>query len=314
MKRSSPNVIGIIFVTMLVVPAAIAIYFREAKHDYRRLGPLPGKEPVVKLRTPDSKIVEMNMEQYLTGVVSAEMPAAFHDDALTAQAIVARTYAVQWIINNPDTPLSSDYRICQGWESPEASRKKWGIIRYIIYSRKIRKAVSSSRGMIVAYRGHPAETPYHSTSGRFTEDAAEVWGKNVPYLKSARCKWCGRSPRYSETRTITAHELAEAFPEICRGQSSPDLSIVSRNASGRVKSISLGGQIVKGTDFRKALGLNSTNFTVTEQDGKFIIKTTGYGHGVGMCQYGADGMAKDGHSYKSIIEYYYSGTSLVNFY
>jgi len=276
------------------------------------------------LYVPEGKVYGMDLEEYVKGVVASEMPASFHEEALRAQAILARTYAVTKMRifggtpRRPDADVSSDPKIDQAWNPQSVIKAKWGILGFWLNWSKIERAVEETRGLILTYQGLPCEVVYHSTCAGRTEAARDVWGKDVPYLQSVACPYCGHSPYAGKkTVTVSASEVAKALSS-CLGQSIPAAKIAEKGAivvsevspTGRVKELLVQGQRVRGLEFRAALGLNSTNFTWTSKGDSLLFQIQGYGHGAGLCQYGADGMAKQGKTFRDILSYYYPGTSV----
>jgi stage II sporulation protein D len=157
---------------------------------------------------------------------------------------------------------------------------------------------------------------FHSTSAERTASAQEVWGFDYPYLKSVPCKWDTDSPRYADTRSITLSELEQRLGTdagvlaAAQSGSSAIAQIVDRTESGRVDKIRIGSKTFSGISVREKLDLRSANFTVETKGSAMVFKTIGYGHGVGLCQYGANGMAKDGHDFREILTYYYTGVAI----
>jgi stage II sporulation protein D len=268
----------------------------------------------------ENKIIPLELEEYIKGVVAAEMPAKFHLEALKAQAIAARTVTVKRLkhFGGPGyqavqgADLSDDVNDSQAWLGKADLLKKWGLFNYYTYWRKISRAVEETSGLIITYEGKPVDAVYHSTSGPKTENSEEVWGVFQPYLRSVQCPFDKHSPRYFEEKTFPLLELQSRLGLDTYSPSSGDsfIRIINYTASGRVKNIKIGGRVYQGKELRSLLGLNSTFFTCQISDQKVVFKTIGYGHGVGLCQYGADGLAELGKDYKEIIHYYYQGVEI----
>ncbi|MDO4541756.1 MAG: stage II sporulation protein D [Bacillota bacterium] len=248
---------------------------------------------------------KLSLEDYITGVIAGEMPTDFAPEALKAQAVIARTYAAAVLAQGGE--LCDDPGHCQCYYDEEALSAKWGK-DYQSKIAKCREAVTATDGEVILYNGEIAKTFFHSTCGGKTSSSAEVWGEDIPYLQSVECQWDTQAPRYQETVTLSLGEL----PYLLDIAGSPDTVPVAAGVtgSGRVETVSYGGQTIKATDFRKSLALNSTDFTITSQGDKVVISTKGFGHGVGLCQYGANGMAKQGYDYGQIIVHYYTGVTL----
>ena len=287
--------------------------------------PMLGNIMLKIFRSSLNEIVEMELEEYIEGVVSAEMPASFHLEALKAQAVVARTYALHkanaggkgGCQSHPGADLCTESICCQAWESEEDALGKWPSQEAAYFLERIREAVSSTRGRIAVYEDNPISAVYHSTCGGKTEDAPEAWsgGAFSPYLQSVECGYCRHSPYY-ETEValdLTAYVAAlnkekEALPVLADGKV-PLLEILRRSPSGRNLLIRVGkpGPVYSGNELRDLLGLPSTWFEWQVEGEKIVFSSKGHGHGVGLCQFGADGLAREGKNYEDIIKHYYLG-------
>ncbi|MBO8168501.1 MAG: stage II sporulation protein D [Thermoanaerobacteraceae bacterium] len=268
------------------------------------------------------KVMVMPLEEYLVGVVAGEMPAHFHMEALKAQAIAARTYTLNKLkrttkdTHYPEADVCTDPAHCQAWISRADMKRKWGIINYWKYYSKVVRAVKETEGLVITYHGRLIEPVYHSTSGGRTEAAAEVWQYDFPYLQSVKSEWDKQSPYYRNTQTFTLQEVdrklgtnLNALPAATLGKNSL-LKVLERTVSGRVKTIQVGRKKFTGSELRRRLGLSSTYIDWQVTGDKIIFFTRGYGHGVGLSQYGANGMAKAGKNFKDILTYYYRGVSI----
>lgn len=260
-------------------------------------------EPFIKLYlSQKNQVIELKLEDYLVGTVSAEMPASFDIEALKAQAVCARTYAVRKIITGKKYPrgsdLSDDITCCQAYRPNDETKKiapQW--------QKKIAQAVRATRGEIMLYQDEPIDALYHSTCGGCTESAEEAWINNSPYLLSIRCKYCVNSPYYETRHSFSNQDIARQYGLKQDGKIS--LKILARTASGRVKSLSINNRKISGESFRETMGLPSTSFIAATNKDEIILTCHGYGHGVGLCQYGADGMARAGKDYRDILKTYY---------
>ena len=263
------------------------------------------------------EVCEMDMQDYLIGVVAAEMPADFAPEALRAQAVAARTYALYCAETHrhPDADVCTDYTCCQAWRSGEALRRDWGA-EYQARHEKVAAAVQATDGEILCYGGHAIFAAFHSSSAGYTEDCGAIWG-DLPYLVSVMSpEDAGSVPGYVSTRTLTPLDFRDTLlslrpeadfsapPERWLGETILD-------DSGRVASVELGGAVFTGVELRKLFSLRSTAFTL-DYDGDFVFTVTGFGHGVGMSQYGANVLAAEGESYREILAHYYPGTELVS--
>lgn len=284
-----------------------------------------GENTVIRVYLADvNRTVAMDLEEYVKGVVAAEMPAEFAPEALKAQAVAARTYAVRrmapfggaGLAGHPDADIGTSHEDGQAWLSEAQLRQRWGPFNYYRYWQKISQAVDETRGLIITYQGEPINAAFHSTSGKRTADAKEVWGTDVPYLKSVPCRWDQQSPRYRDTKEYTLAELEARLGAdtgvMAAAQSGGGewAQVLAYTDSGRVDRIRLGSKNFRGAEVRQRLDLRSTNFTWELSGDKVVFHTIGYGHGVGLCQYGANGQAKEGRNYREILQYYYTGVDI----
>lgn len=259
---------------------------------------------------------EMTLAEYLWRVVAAEMPATFEKEALKAQAVCARTYTL-WKMGrggHEGADLCDSSACCQAYTTHEEAAARWGDLTGA-YSDRIAAAVKDTDGQLILYEGAPIQAVFFSSSVPSTEDAAEVWGSSLPYLVPVSSPEGEEVPNYRSTVILTAEELRGLVEQSGMGVSlsgSPSgwLGNVRYNASGRVAELTVGGITVSGGAARTLFGLRSACFEVTEKDGVFTFSVTGYGHGVGMSQYGANAMAKEGSDWEEIIGHYYTGITV----
>ena len=249
----------------------------------------------------NGSVLELELEEYLIGVVGSEMPASFNIEALKAQAVISRTYALKSM--EIGRKLTDDVTT-QTYKDNSELRKMWGD-SYDKYYHKIKDAVFSTSGLAIFYDNKYIDAVFHSTSNGKTEDASYVWKNSVPYLKSVDSSWDVNSSSYLR---IEEKDLSNILNIL--NVNSSDFSIISRNESGRVLEIKVGDNIYSGVEFRNLLGLRSSDFDIEINDNKIMFTTRGYGHGVGLSQYGANGMANDGYNYLSIIKHYYVGVEV----
>lgn len=270
----------------------------------------------VRVLCEDGSVSEMNMGEYLWGVVAAEMPAAFETEALKVQAVAARTYTL-WKTQHNSAHVGAadvcmDYTCCQAWISPEKAAENWGADAEL-YHAKITAALAATDGQVLCWEGQPIQAVFHSSSAGRTEDAVAVWGSTVPYLRSVDTPEGVDVPNYHSFVTVSAEELAAAVEGFgCDLSGSPEtwLGAAVRTESGTVTTQEIGGKAVKGTALRTALGLRSAVFSVEYRDGSFTFSVTGYGHGVGMSQYGANALAQEGKDWREIAAWYYTGVTV----
>lgn len=262
----------------------------------------------VNVRRNNGNIEKYELEEYIIGVVGAEMPASFNKEALKAQSVVARTYALKSIKNNKQ--LTTD-NSTQNFKDNNELKKMWGI-NYNTYYNKIKSAVLETKGLYLSYNNDYVDAVYHSTSNGNTEDAVYVWGNSVPYLKSVSSEYDNTNKNYNSTITLTYNEISNKLKNSI--DSNTKFNIISRTSGNRVKEIEINGTTYSGVEFRKLLNLRSADFNIENNGANVVISTNGYGHGVGMSQYGANGMANNGSSYRDILLHYYTGVSIKNIY
>lgn len=270
----------------------------------------------------DSKNVEIDIDEFLVGVVSAEMPASFETEALKAQAVAARTYIYykQWLVDNgikdskhPTAVVCTDHTHCKAYIDIYA-KNPWGN-SYEIYKTKMENAVYSTQGQYVVYEQEPIAAVFHSTSSENTESAVDVWGNEVPYLQAVVSEGSENSPSYKSSRRVSISDFKKivlAKYSKADFSSSQDewIKDIVRSDSGGIVTAKIGGITIKGTDIRTMFSLNSTNFSVSFDEGYIVFDTTGYGHGVGLSQYGANYLASEGKNYRHILLWYYQGTQI----
>lgn len=248
--------------------------------------------------------INIELEDYVIGVVAAEMPASFHIEALKAQSVIARTYALNKL--SKEVTLT-DNNSTQNYIDIDQMRNKWGA-DFDKYYNKIKDAVLSTEGTTLKYNDEYIDAVYFSTSNGYTEDSINVWGNDIPYLKSVESYWDRDASSFFRTQTMDLNTFnSKLGTNISNGD---EISIIERNGSSRVSKISVGGKIFSGVQFRNILGLRSADFDIGLNDNLLTITTRGYGHGVGMSQYGANGMAQNGYNYKQILSHYYSNVSI----
>ena len=286
------------------------------EYNYKKYG-------AVKLLHKDTeKIEEIDIDEYLYGVVSAEMPASFEEEALKAQAVVARTYTIYKIINNEDkhgeANICDDSTCCQAWISEEDRKEKWNEKERESYWEKIVSAVNSTKGEIITYEGKPINAFFHSNSGGATETPVDVWGgSGYPYLQSVTTSGEDAYSQYSSKVEISKDEFVEKIKEEHSDfkidfDKKDCIKIEEYTDGNRVKKIKIGNLELSGVEVRSILGLKSANFKVTIGKEKIKFEVIGYGHGVGMSQTGADSLAKEGKTYEEIIHHYYTDVEIEN--
>lgn len=276
--------------------------------------PATDSQTTISLLDDTGEVIKLKLDEYLAGVVAAEMPALFPTEALKAQAVAARTYAMNKLAGTPPpehkgAALCASPAHCKIYKPLSSVAVNWGVSREV-YTDKITRAVRDTDGEILLYENKPISAVFHSTSSGRTERAADVWGTNVPYLQSVESPGDGDSPRYTGRVEITPREFSENFKKLYVNASFPAdvsewFSGIERSEAGGVKTLKVGGVATTGSIIRSLCGLSSTNFTVSASPGAIVFETKGYGHGVGMSQYGARALAEQGKTYREILSWYY---------
>lgn len=278
-------------------------------------------EHTVRVALEGGEVVTLTMEEYLWRVVAAEMPASFEPEALKAQAVAARTFAYsrmeKTVENHPDADLCTDSTCCQAYIDPAAAAVNWGDGAQA-YTRKITAAVADTDGMVILYEGQPIEALFHSSSAGRTLDAVEVWGNSVPYLTGVDSPEGEEVPNYHTTAAFTSEEFKRIFlaqyPKAdLSGSPAEWFGTLTNTSNGGVHTIEIGGVTASGTALRSLYSLRSTSFTVSADKNTVTFSVTGYGHGVGMSQYGANALAKEGKTYLEILNWYYTGTAVARY-
>jgi len=275
------------------------------------------------LRKNKNRIERISLEEYVIGVVAAEMPAEFNLEALKAQAVASRTYAARKIVGKAlhkgyeekKVYLCDDFSHCQAYIDRDEMKRRWGK-NFERYYKKIRMAVEETKGQVLVYEGQIIDSLFHAASGGKTEDAKEVFGEAIPYLKSVVSRGEESCPKFSGEFYFTYDEfvkrLKSYFPglRIDSSNISSQIKVVERTKAGRVKSVKVGNTVLSGNQFRSIFGLYSTEFWIYPDKRGVRIHTRGYGHGLGMSQWGANYLARQGKNYKQILLYYYQNVKI----
>lgn len=260
---------------------------------------------ITMLDVKNSNIMEIDIEDYLIGVVAGEMPALFNDEALKAQAVAARTYAYFKINSSHGNYDITNDSSSQVHLSKTELLKKWGS-DYDKYYNKIRKAVNATENEVLVYQNEIIPAYYFAMSNGYTEDSELVFSEQKDYLKSVQ------SPEdrnvYEVISNFNKTNFCDKLQITCQ---IIKIDYIKRSNTNRVLSISINNKVFAGSDFRKVLGLRSTDFDILIENENLLITTRGYGHGVGMSQYGANNLANLGYSYDEILSHYYTNVELV---
>ncbi len=252
----------------------------------------------------NGSVINLNMTDYLIGVVSSEMPASFNLEALKAQSVLARTYALK---TKQTEKKLTDTVSTQSYIDIDQMKNKWGN-SFNTYYNKIKNAVENTNGEYLSYNGNYIEALYHSTNNGKTESSLDVFGNYYPYLISVSSEYDKNASSYLRTINMPLDAISNKLGLSLNNDSV--ISILSYTDGGNIKEININGNNFSGKKVRELLGLRSADFDISISDNNANITTRGYGHGVGMSQYGANGMANAGYSYKDILSHYYPGTTL----
>ncbi|WP_341279902.1 stage II sporulation protein D [Paenibacillus sp. FSL H8-0537] len=262
----------------------------------------------------EQRMESLPLEEYVRGVIAAEMPADFELEALKAQAIAARTYIVRRLASGDDSGVENveadvtDTIAHQAYLPLAQLKQHWQGAKQTANMKKLNEAVKQTEGLIVTYNGEPIQAAFFSTSSGYTENSEDYWSSGIPYLRSVASPWdIELSPRYKESVELTLAQFYEKLGLQEESRVQPSIRVLAATAGKSISKIEIAGTVFTGREVRERLGLASAAFTWKMNDRAITITTYGYGHGVGMSQWGANGMAKLGYSAKDILTYYYTG-------
>ncbi|TWI59799.1 stage II sporulation protein D [Halalkalibacter nanhaiisediminis] len=274
----------------------------------------PEKDVTVSVfRSKTEQIEHVPLERYVIGVVASEMPAEFEMEALKAQSLTARTYIIKQMLHPgdiqlPDDAMVTDSVMHQVYHNEDELKALWGAD----YERKmarIEEAVLSTQGKVLTFEGEPITASFFSTSNGYTENSEDYWQNEIPYLRSVASPWDQSSPRFTSEKAVPITEFEQKLGVTVADNSSVG-TIAKRTDGGRVAKVNINGKELSGREVRDKLELDSSDFQWQRQGDQVMIQTRGWGHGVGMSQYGADGMAKEGKNYQEIVRHYYRGIDI----
>ena len=265
---------------------------------------------IIRVKRNATGLVEkIPFEEYIVGVLAGEMPIYFEKEAFKAQAVAARSYALKRMEYNKEAEYDVvDSIMNQVYLDNEYLKKVWGD-EYVTNINKLRESVNETSLEYLEYEGEVIDAMFFSTSNGYTEDAITVFNIDLPYLQSVKSAWDeDTSSAFRAVRTIDASIFYETLG--LKYSDTLDVKVLKRSGTNRILNISINGIEFTGREIYNKLGLKSTDFSLKKEGDNIIINTIGYGHGVGMSQYGALGMAKEGYTYDEILKYYYSGTTI----
>ncbi|MBE6717860.1 MAG: stage II sporulation protein D [Ruminococcaceae bacterium] len=315
------KIIGIIIsiIAMLFSPTVAGLFMNgQAPSESEKLDKSNIETKEIELYiTSTGEKAELDFEEYICGVLLCEVPASFDEEALKAMAVAVRSYCLRRIESDDKyskhyaADVCDDYTHCLAYISIDDAKKRWGEENTEEYYEKMKKAVSETRGEVLYYEGIVADTVFHSSSYEYTESAKNVWGAEVPYLVSVK------SPEevavsYAEYNSEELKNILDSEGVMCNFSGEPVewLGETVKNERGRTEKVYICGTAITGRRIREIFGLKSTCFDIIYSDGMFKFEVKGYGHGVGMSQYGCSVMAEEGKKYTEILEHYYPGTEL----
>mgnify|MGYP001262129082 FL=1 len=299
-----------------IIPAIVVLPFSSAKQeptDTDETTLNSGSPYVVPVyRTLQREVENVEIEQYVAGVLSSEMPADFELEALKAQAMAARTYIVKQLLSPSEIDLPEDAVVTdtvhhQVYRNVNELKELWGSDFDWKYAR-ILQAVKETKGKILTFEGTPITAAFFSTSNGYTENSEEYWENNLPYLRSVKSPWDETSPQFSAVEEIPIRTVEQQLGVALENEET--FPVIKRTAGNRIAEIKIGGKTFTGREVREKLDLNSTDFSMTRKGDRIVVETKGYGHGVGMSQYGANGMAREGKTAEEIVQYFYHGITI----
>ncbi|MCP3761465.1 stage II sporulation protein D [Domibacillus sp. A3M-37] len=291
-----------LYTFLFIIIAAIAIPAAGLLLTENKTTPDVQEPTVDVVRSDTQKTESVPLEEYVAGVVAAEMPASFEKEALKAQAVAARTFILTQTLKGLDVTDTVDDQV---FKDDEDQKEMWGE-DFETNKTKIEAAARETEGEVLVYNGKPITAAFFSSGNGQTENAEEYWQSAEPYLVSVASPWDAAAPNFEQEVVLTKQEVEEKL-----GVSLPESgsvgAITKKTTGGRIGAITIDGKSFTGRSIRETLGLPSADFQMTVSDGDVVVTTKGYGHGIGMSQYGANGMAKEGKKYEDITAHYYPG-------
>lgn len=330
MRNLKPIIVltSVLFVMVLMVPTLLVMPFVD-KESGQLAEELQSKQEVQSqvevaespidvavYRHKQEMIENIPLEDYIVGVVASEMPADFELEALKAQALAARTYILRQLmadekLGTPNGADVTDTEQHQVYKSPEELKAIWAADDFDWKMEKIKQAVTETAGSVLTYNNAPIDASYFSTSNGYTENSEEYWPNEIPYLRSVASPWDVDSEKYLSQVTLTVQEF-QSMLGVTLGNDGAVGKIIARTTGNRVSTVDINGKQLTGREVRDTLKLRSSDFTWERKGDNIIITTKGFGHGVGMSQYGANGMALEGKSYTQIISHYYKDVQIAS--
>ncbi|GIP63649.1 stage II sporulation protein D [Virgibacillus pantothenticus] len=310
---------------ILVVPTLIVVPYSKGDEKAAKAPPTAHRDKAPKqdielgnspfsvsvMRSGVNKVEGIPLEEYVVGVVASEMPADFEPEALKAQSLAARTYIVNQKLHGGSAKKDSDVTDTvqhQVYKDEGQLQKQWGS-DFDWKMKKVKEAVSETKGEVLTYKDAPITPAFFSTSNGYTENSEDYWENKLPYLRSVKSPWDEESPKFLDQKTFSLQQLEETL-EVDLPNQFPLPVNITRTDSNRVEELQLAKHAFSGRKIREKLELRSSDFTIEQKNNHFIFTTKGFGHGIGMSQYGANGMAKEGKTYQDIVQYYYQDVKI----
>lgn len=326
--RPSLLLLVCLFLVILIIPSLIVVPYSQPKQFTKELQtniPMKEEQPATTqvmdspieisvYRTKLDTVESIPLEEYVVGVVASEMPSSFELEALKAQALAARTYIIRQMLSDTDVTekedadITDNYVTHQVYKNNSELAQQWGE-KYKTNLTKIQNAVNATKGQIITYKDEPIDPTFFSTSNGYTENSEDYWENSYPYLKSVESPWDKESPKFNGQKILTMEEVERALG-IQLDKNTEIIGEKKLTKSKRVDTIEIGNKEFSGVFIREQLGLASNDFDIQQKGENIIFTTRGNGHGVGMSQYGANGMAKESKNYKDIVKHYYQGVEI----
>ena len=300
----------ILFITIVIIfiPFMIVCFYKIDEKKEIKLNYV--SNTIIRVKRISTENIEfLPLEEYIVGVLAGEMPIYFEKEAFKAQAVAARSYALKRIEYNKDNGYDVvDSIINQVYLDNNYLKSAWGS-DYTENINKLREVVNETSLEYLDYDGEVIDAMFFSTSNGYTETASMVFNVDLPYLQSVKSSWDEKTS--SAFRSVTTIPIEDFYNKLDLEYSdSLDVKILKRSSTNRIISLSINGIEFTGKTLYDKLGLKSTDFSLKKDGNNIVVSTVGYGHGVGMSQYGAEGMAEEGYDYKDILKYYYTGTTI----
>lgn len=309
-------IIGIIAI-VLIIPTSIVLPFIKKDTLPSESNASPSNEKAEEMnsdymvavkRASTDTVENLPLETYVVGVVASEMPIEFEMEALKAQAVAARTYVVNHLLHESKDKTITDTVQHQVYKNDEELRQLWGK-DYEDKMNRLMEAVQATQGQVILHGETPITPAFFSTSNGFTENSEDYWGSELPYLRSVESPWDKNSPKFLDQKTFSLTEIEDHLQITLPREEAVAVGI-TRTDSERVKELTLQDHTFSGREIREKLGLRSNDFSIKQRNDHLIFTTKGYGHGIGMSQYGANELAKQGKTYEDIIHYYYKDVQM----